>query len=836
MAKSSLEKGVKRFLGVDFNSGLKRKKAKNQDFYNSSGDSGALGTVWLAALLIVILWFFAASTVLYRYSSIPPDLVVGQTMDKTIYSEVEFDHVDYEATNRRRQAVIEQVPLVFKVNTELNREQIGIIEALADYYQRQVEMMQTETETERESETSDSVSVETSLRSELNERLPVGLPEILERTAPPRQIHEFLDNSNHRDELLKILRNRLRQGVRPENIEDLFLEKSGPRDQIKIIKHGSVGGEILIPTSQISIPEESARKALNDFVEEADSLTDDQKEIASIIIDFIVEPNLYFHSTRTKEEKEEAAAEVDNVIRTVAAGEILVQRGEKLTAEDLEKIRIYYRQVEENRPAKSLPAAELYVIPLLVFLLVLGYGRGLLLFDHKAVSTHNRLLLIVVIACLQLIASRGVILLFYLHDISSFYLLAGLPVALGAVLIAQLISLPAAIWTTIFTALITSLQTGNSLAFFVVGSIAGVVAALLVYRARRRIEMFRAGLWLGLAFFVGAALFYLDRGIPLEAFGLLAIIALLNGLGTAVLASTIMPIFEYFFGVITDISLLEMSDLNHPLLRKLQIEAPGTFHHSLMVAILAEQAAAAINANPLLARVCAYFHDIGKISQAEYFVENSFASEEDDAHSQLQPRMSSLIILNHVKEGLALAGEHKLNNTLREAIAQHHGTSLIYFFYRRAEEQQKQSPRNTSAPKQHEFRYPGPLPTRKEVVLIGLADACEAAARSLQKTTPQKLKARVGEIISQKLHDGQFDQADLTFSELAIVRDTMVKTLSTMYHGRISYQNEEQEGRGKEGDKGASDINKKSKKTENSQSGAGWTSGDSSKLSGSTDK
>ncbi len=221
-----------------------------------------------------------------------------------------------------------------------------------------------------------------------------------------------------------------------------------------------------------------------------------------------------------------------------------------------------------------------------------------------------------------------------------------------------------------------------------------------------------------------------------------------------------------------------------------------------MVSILAEQAAKAIDANPLLTRVSAYFHDIGKISQAEYFTENAMATGAPDAHSNLQPRMSSLIILNHVKEGLALAASYKLNKTLREAIAQHHGTSLIYYFYQRASEQHAQSGREKALPGQYDYRYPGPLPVSKEVVLIGLADACEAAARALQKPTPQKLQALVGEIISGKLHDGQLDQADLTFQELALARETMVRTLCTMYHGRVSYPNQE----GQKNNEGESDY------------------------------
>ena len=194
------------------------------------------------------------------------------------------------------------------------------------------------------------------------------------------------------------------------------------------------------------------------------------------------------------------------------------------------------------------------------------------------------------------------------------------------------------------------------------------------------------------------------------------------------------------FRVTTNINLLELSDLNHPLLKRLQMEAPGTYHHTLMVATLAEQAAESIGANPLLARVAAYFHDVGKLSNPSYFTENAFGQ---DRHADLSPRMSALIILNHVKEGLVLAQKYKLRKPLREVIASHHGTSRIYFFYRRAVEE---AGGDESAVDEFDYRYPGPLPRSREAAIISLADSCEAASRSLQKPLPQKIDALVDDI------------------------------------------------------------------------------------------
>ena len=197
------------------------------------------------------------------------------------------------------------------------------------------------------------------------------------------------------------------------------------------------------------------------------------------------------------------------------------------------------------------------------------------------------------------------------------------------------------------------------------------------------------------------------------------------------------------------------------------MEAPGTYHHTLMVATLAEQAAEAIGANPLLCRVAAYFHDIGKLSNPSYFTENAFGM---DRHADLSPRMSALIILNHVKEGLVLAQKYKLRKPLREVIASHHGTSRIYFFYRRAVDE---AGGDASAVDEFDYRYPGPLPRSKEAAIISLADSCEAASRSLQKPSPQKIDALISDIFRDRILDGQLADCELTLREIEQVQESI---------------------------------------------------------------
>ena len=268
---------------------------------------------------------------------------------------------------------------------------------------------------------------------------------------------------------------------------------------------------------------------------------------------------------------------------------------------------------------------------------------------------------------------------------------------------------------------------------------------------------------------------------------------------TALLISGLLPIFEGGFQLTTDISWLELSDLNHKLLRQMQLEAPGTFHHSLVVAALADAAAEKIGANAPMCRVCSYFHDVGKLKKPGYFIENQHGDAENP-HDTLTPTMSSLIIIAHVKDGVDLAVKNKLNPRIIDVIQEHHGDSLVYFFYRRAQEQKKnemdkvdrriENPEDLPNVEEKNFRYSGPRPSTRESGIIALADTVESASRALRKPTPAKIKAMVDDLVYAKINDGQLDDCPLTLRELVAVKDSFSSTLRSMLHSRIDYPKE----------------------------------------------
>ncbi len=307
--------------------------------------------------------------------------------------------------------------------------------------------------------------------------------------------------------------------------------------------------------------------------------------------------------------------------------------------------------------------------------------------------------------------------------------------------------------------------------------ISGIVASLLVFGSRRRMAIIRSGFITGLAQM--AALLLVDRFMPADPAKYL--ILLINGVVSSVLVLGILPFFEYLFRTVTDISLLELADFDQPLLQRMILEAPGTYHHSLIVGNLSEAACQAIGAHALLARIGAYYHDIGKLYKPDYFSENQDVLE--SKHENLTPTISKMVIMNHVKEGEELARKYKLNPRLVDFVAQHHGTSLVYFFYRRALENVEEEEKV----QEEGFRYPGPKPATKETAVVLLADSVEAAVRSLRDPTPAKIEELVHKIINNKFIDGQLDSCDLTLKDLEKISAVFVRILSGIYHSRVTY-------------------------------------------------
>ncbi|PYK50179.1 MAG: hypothetical protein DME51_06605 [Verrucomicrobia bacterium] len=384
----------------------------------------------------------------------------------------------------------------------------------------------------------------------------------------------------------------------------------------------------------------------------------------------------------------------------------------------------------------------------------------------KSFSQNSRILLVFSIILVQLAVTK---LLLVICNSGDYRFLkpemAGLitPYAFAPLVLSVLLGRQHGLYAAFFVSLWGSMLFGPIDAPLLITSlISGFTAVSLTLQVRRRSKLIRAGFYVGVAIWmlsltfglIGPINWFYPTANDWSMLGWQTALAIGNGIVTATIAGGALPMLENLFGITTDISWLEASDLNHPLLRRMTIEAPGTYHHSLVVANLAEAAAEAIGGNATLCRVCAYFHDVGKLVKPEYFTENM--SFERNPHDDLAPTMSALIIIAHVKEGVDLALKHRLNQRIIDIIQEHHGTSLVRYFY-------------------------------QESAIVSLADTVESASRSLEKPTPQKIETLVNELIDERISDRQLDDCELTLGELKVIADRFRFTLLSMLHSRIAY-------------------------------------------------
>lgn len=432
------------------------------------------------------------------------------------------------------------------------------------------------------------------------------------------------------------------------------------------------------------------------------------------------------------------------------------------------------------------------------------YGLLLLRFDlPQLFHSNSRLLLVFLCMTINISITRW--LSFWSMNQQSvaypqtFFLI---PIAFAPLILTVLMGTRAGLCVVILDGLFDTLFIRERFALLLVHLLVGLAGVVCARRVRRRSSLIRAGFVLGaVGFICTAALGEAEVGYMNPLILQQASIAAVAGLLTAMVVNSFLPIVENIFGIITDISWIEMADLNHPLLRRMSVEAPGTFHHSLVLANLAETAADAIGANSTQCRVLAYFHDIGKLNNPEYFTENQGGGP--NPHKELSPNMSALIVLSHVKDGVDLAMKHHLKEPIIDVIQQHHGDTLVYYFYKLAQKQAEDAkvggeilglrPEDIPEVSENSFRYPGPRPQTKEIALIMLSDAVEGASRSLEKPNAQRLEGLVEDIIQQKIRDHQLDDSGLSLKEIRMVKQRFVFTLKTMLHGRVSYPKDETE-------------------------------------------
>ncbi len=500
-----------------------------------------------------------------------------------------------------------------------------------------------------------------------------------------------------------------------------------------------------------------------DQVEEYD-MPDAARETVAEMVKNVIRPNLTIDVEKLEVVKRDAAQAV--VPAMVLQGEIVVRKGDVVTREKLQILKDLGLQKRTASYARMLGVAGVVLVLLVLVGVFLWQYEREIIRDEGLVALLGLIVIIVafIMKVLSLIPWSG-----------TGYLM---PTAFGAMLITLLLDSRLAMIVTAALALIVGLVTDGGLGYVAVSLIGGITAVLSLGKVTQRSDVTRVG------FIVGGVNF-----ITMMAFALInedmfliknSYLGLTNGVICAIFTIGFLPYLENLFGITSSIKLLELSNPNQPLLRRLLLEAPGTYHHSILVGNLAEAAAEAVNADGLLARVGAAYHDIGKAKRPYFFVENQLGG--DNPHDRISPSLSTLIIVSHVKEGVELAKQHKLPVVIMDFIKQHHGSDLVQYFYHKALENDKDG-----SVEEMDFRYPGPKPQSKETAIVMLADAVEAAVRTLSRPTPGRVDGLIRKIIKARLNSGQLDESDLTLRDLDKVAEAFAQVLSGIYHSRIEY-------------------------------------------------
>jgi putative nucleotidyltransferase with HDIG domain len=486
-------------------------------------------------------------------------------------------------------------------------------------------------------------------------------------------------------------------------------------------------------------------------------------------------PTLTYEEQYTSRQRELARSRVQDVYDTYRQGDVLLEQDQKIEEEQLILLRLEHdtANAQLGLGARFRRVSSLILLVAALFALI---GYYVVRHEPEVARDLNRIAAL----CGLVVAAIGLVRLLAMQPWDAELI----PVAIAAMIIAIAYNPHFALMVTFALCLLTSLALGTGIGHFLVvmgGTAAGV---LTLNEVRTRTKLIKVGATAALGYFILTWATGMWQNQPLALVVSDSLWRAGWGLMAGFFLGGSLPFVENSFGIVTGISLLELGDITHPLLQELVRRAPGTHNHSITVGAIAESAAERIGAHALLVRIGAYFHDIGKMLKPHYFVENQAGAT--NRHANLAPAMSTLIIIGHVKDGVDLGRQHHLPERIIDLIEQHHGTTLVEYFYHEANRRNDGNP-DAAAVQERAFRYPGPKPQTKEAGILMVADAVESASRTLSEPTPGRIEGLVRDLIEKRLRDGQFDECGLTLREIGEIRESLIKSLIGIYHGRVKY-------------------------------------------------
>ncbi len=724
----------------------------------------AIGTALVVAFLVLG----------YDFRRIP-DYELGGIADRDIVAPHDFTVMDADATAQKREESLATVPAVFDLDMAINSRLESILRSNFAEGRRAI------AELREELGLKDDETFAEEDRNQLLQQLRQTLPIFAER-APVMEI--LLVNgfsAGLENQMVSLLQSAIQHPGVVASRDLLFIYRDR---SIILLNRITRKDEVLNDASMVKdLSQARALLRQNEFELTAVQGTE-KLELVGFLEDRI-EPTVRFNEDETREREMLAMDQVPPVLIQIRQGHKIIRAGDPVAAQSL----MILRELKSQEQATE-PIGEFVGLLLLALFFVFALWRYLQNYHEKPENVPSRFMLaaLILVAHLGIAKTHALLAEFFsqsltiqvLQDVSSLYWV--IPVSFGSIVLVLLAGGQLAILYSLPVSVFIGLMTGElAMGVFTVVSSLTAVYALRHYRERSALG--RAAALVGLVNVLAALGLQLHSGaFQWGVFGVRTTLALASGIISAMLASLLLPLLENLFEMTTDIRLLELSNLNSPILRRLAMEAPGTYHHSLNVGVLAEAGAEAIGANPLLARVGAYYHDIGKLKKPEYYVENQIYIA--NKHEGLSPSMSSLILASHVKDGSQMAREIRLAPEVAALIPQHHGTRLMSFFYQKA----KQAARSTHTDvNEEEFRYPGPKPQTREAAILMLADQVEAASRTLQDPNPGQVRGMIRRLIQGTIQDRQFDECDITTRDLDKITRSFERVISGMVHHRVDY-------------------------------------------------
>lgn len=704
-----------------------------------------IGLTYLWIVLIVFLSLQMKGTLFYGGGG---QIEVGKPAPSSIILQQDFSYIDQETTQLKQDVAAMKVPPVFEIDPKVTE---GILEKYDLFTGYLIGLLMRDAAPE-------------AIHEDVNNRLP-GVMTVQDVLF----INERTNREALLDELRFVYQKVLDKGVVKADEENLNQWVSA--ESMVEIWHQNNQQKI---RRRILFSDLIQRDHLHDYLTREAEVRELTPKETSLLIkwgDLFIRANCFYQKEKTEAHRETARREVPPVTVDLSKGDILLRKGYLVTEENINKlkqVRLYYSR--HNRT---------YLLGVLLLLLVVAaLGRLLyrILLGRQRLSRQHLIIFLVFIAIEALIAVVGERFPFLPPEIPVSLFIPGI---LFSGIITQLDGQRSGVLFVFTSSLVIFVISGLESFPFLYLLLSGLLTVVVLLQAARRIQLIQGGLLISLAsFFIVICLsIMLER--PFSESLRAAVAAVAASLIMSMMNLGLLPLFEHFLNIPTRFSLLELTDINAPLLKKMQSSAPGTFSHSMSVANLAQAACENIGADGVLARVGAYYHDIGKIDQSNYFTENQ---QESNRHDDLKPTLSAAIIRSHVKVGVEKARQVGLPKPVVDIIAQHHGKSVMAFFYDKAMKDGEDN--NTS---EEDFSYPGPSPQTKEAAVVMLADAVEAATRTLKNPTYSRLEKYVWNLITNRFKEGTLSECDLTFRDLEIIRNTFVQVLAGYFHNRVAY-------------------------------------------------